>query len=664
MSDFTIPGVTSKYNTGKMIEKLMKVEKIPLNRLEKQKKDFAEKKSVWQDLNRTLGKFKDSARLLFSFENPFKEHKAHSSDKEVLTATASRKAENENLEIQVIQLAGKDRFLSKSIGSDYKVPPGNYGFKVGESAVSFRYNGGSFSQFIAVLNKRTNGLLRGKLMKDTPDSQVFLLETTKSGSKNKLSFTEDSIKLGVAIGLIQAVNNSSREIDLADITLPQGKTTYLHDKKLTVDPMGTLTIPFTPPLKLGKNFVFEYDATIEDLGEKHYTPPSPPPGPTLGKPGKITYKGITIQDAKSKVIIPPWTPPPSPEYHETLNIFSVNKGEPLPSLKDTAKTQHFSIPASKLDSPLMSLTIDNKNTARKITISNIRAYDPRSRGGYAPLNPVEKAQDAVLIMEGIKVVRPNNKIENLLDGVTLELHDTSSKKIKLTVEPDRELIKNDVITFVGNYNHVMQNLQILTSNDESVINEIDYLSADEKKTAKKHLGMFQSDYTFIQMKNRLQQIAMSSYPTSKGRELNLLAQIGISTNSSGFGSSFDRTKLRGYLEINENKFDDALKTNLPAVKELFGNDTNNDLIVDSGIAYDMDKYVNVYTKVGGVIASRLASIKGRVSRLDNNILAMKSDLDRKEQDLKVKYGKMEGALQNLQDSSKSLDNFSKRNSNN
>lgn len=664
MSDFTIPGVTSKYNTGKMIEKLMKVEKIPLNRLENQKKDFAEKKSVWQDLNRTLGKFKDSARLLYSFDNPFKEHKAHSSNEEVLTATASRKADNENLEIQVIQLAGKDRFLSKSIGSDYKVPSGDYGFKIGESKVSFRYNGGSFSRFIEVLNKRTNGLLRGKLMRDTPNSRIFLLETTRSGSKNKLSFTEDSIKLGIDIGLIQAVNNSSREINLADIALPAEKTTYLHDKKLTVDPMGTFTIPFDPPLNLDKNFVFGYDATIENLEKKHYTPPSPPPGPTLGKPGEITYKGITIQDAKSRIIVPPWAPPPPPEHHETLNIFSVNKGKPLPPLKDTDKIQHFSIPALKLDSPLHSLTINNKNTARKITISNIRAFDPRARGGYVPINPVEKAQDAVLIMDGIKVIRPNNKIENLLDGVTIKLHDTSSKKIKLTVEPDRELIKNDIIAFVGNYNNVMQNLQILTSNDESIINEIDYLSDDEKKTAKKNLGMFQGDYTFIQMKNRLQQIAMSSYPTSKGRELNLLAQIGISTNSSGFGSSFDRTKLRGYLEINENKLDDALKTNLPAVKELFGKDTNNDLVADSGAAYAMDKYINVYTKVGGVIASRLASIKGRVSRLDNDILAMKSDLDRKEQDLKVKYGKMEGALQNLQDSSKSLDNFSKRNSNN
>lgn len=46
MSDLIIPGVTSKYNTDKMIEKLMEVERIPLNRLEDTKKTFNEKRGL------------------------------------------------------------------------------------------------------------------------------------------------------------------------------------------------------------------------------------------------------------------------------------------------------------------------------------------------------------------------------------------------------------------------------------------------------------------------------------------------------------------------------------------------------------------------------------------------------------------------------------------
>ncbi len=668
MSDFSIPGVTNKYNTKEMIDKLMKVERIPLNRLEKQKKDFAEKKTVWQDLNRIFSKFRDSAKLLYGFENPFKEHIAKSSDESVFTATASREADNEKLDIQVKQLATRDRFLSKSIGKDYTVPPGTYGFTVGKSKVSFNFNGGGISRFITVLNKRNNGLVTAKLMKDTADTQVFLLESTKTGAANKLSLTGDFIKLGVDTGLIAPVNNSSRKVSLTEgsitaLNAGNKQAFSLRDQKLTVKPLKTVTVPFTPPLTLGAHFVLEYDVTIKNLDRKKYTPPSPPPGPALTKPGSVTFEGITLEDAGSEVILPKWTPPPKPVYHETLQVLTAN-GKPLPPLKDTETVQHFSIPASALDSSVNKLTVHNDNTSREITISNIQALNPDARGGYTPVNPIDKARDAIITMEGITIVRPENTIKDLLDGVTLDLHSTSPKKLTLTIEPDRESIKNDIITFVGNYNQVMQNLQILTSNDASVINEIDYLTDDEKKSAKKHLGMFQGDYMFIQMKNRLQQIAMAPYPTSKGKTLDLLAQIGISTNSSGFGGGFDRTKLRGYLEINENQLDDALKNNIPAVRELFGNDTNDDLIIDSGAAYSMNTYITVYTKVGGVIASRISSIDSRVSRLDNSILTMKSDLDRKEQDLKLKYGKMEGALQNLQESSKAIDNFSKKNSNN
>jgi len=665
MSELTIPGVTSKYNTDKMIEKLMKLERIPLTRLENTKKTFTEKKEVWRDLNNLMGKFKDTARNLYGFQNPFKEHIAKSSNENIITATASRQAENESFEITVDQLAGRDRFLSSPVSNDFKVKEGTYGFQVGDKKVSFHYSGGRISDFISVLNRRSNGLIKGKLLKDSDSTQVFLLESTKTGSKNKLSFSEDSIDLGIKTGLIKQVNSSTRKITLTEGNILTDKNSEVSVVKdnLTVEPMGTATIPVNPPVKLTSGMVLDYDVKILELPKKEYTPPSPPPGPELTPPGSVTFEGVTIEDSKSQVVVPPWNPPPAPEHRETLNVLYANGSQSLPELKPTEEVQHFSIPASRLGGTLNSITIKNDNTSRKIIISNIKVYNPSERDGIAPANPIEEAKDAVITLEGVKIKRQSNKIDDLIDGVTLELHNTGREKVKLQIEPDRKLIKDSIINFVGNYNQLLKEIQILTSNDPAVISELDYLTDDEKEKAKKRLGMFQGDITFSQMKNRLQQIAMASYPTSMGRNLNLLAQIGISTNSSGFGGSIDRTKLRGYLEIDENKLDDALKTEIPAIKELFGNDTNEDLLVDSGVAYAMDQYLNVYTKVGGVISSRISSIDGRISRLDDDIVAMKSNLEAKEQQLKIKYGKMEGALENLQESSKAIDNFSKNNNN-
>lgn len=74
--------------------------------------------------------------------------------------------------------------------------------------------------------------------------------------------------------------------------------------------------------------------------------------------------------------------------------------------------------------------------------------------------------------------------------MTLELHDTSSKKITLKIEPDRELIKNSIINFVGSYNQVLKEIQILTSTDGSVISELDYLSDEEKQRLRRDWGCF------------------------------------------------------------------------------------------------------------------------------------------------------------------------------
>jgi flagellar hook-associated protein 2 len=103
---------------------------------------------------------------------------------------------------------------------------------------------------------------------------------------------------------------------------------------------------------------------------------------------------------------------------------------------------------------------------------------------------------------------------------------------------------------------------------------------------------------------------MDPYPTSLGRELSLLAQVGISTNSSSFGGSLDATKLRGYIEINEQTLDAALTEKLDAVKELFGSDTNNDLVVDSGVAFAIDAYTRGFTQTGESFPQRYRDSTG------------------------------------------------------
>ena len=157
---------------------------------------------------------------------------------------------------------------------------------------------------------------------------------------------------------------------------------------------------------------------------------------------------------------------------------------------------------------------------------------------------------------------------------------------------------------------------------------------------------------------------MNPYATSAGQQLALLQQMGISTNAQATGSAgYDQARLRGYLEVDEAKLDEALRSRLPAVKELYGNDSDGDLIVDSGVAFSMDALMKPYVETGGIVALKRDGITSQIDRQKRTIANLDDQLTRKEADLKTKYGMMEGALNEMDRTSSSLDNFSKNSGN-
>lgn len=132
MAGINIPGVTDKYNTNDTIEKLMKVERIPLTREEKQLETLKTQKDAWRDINTHLTSLRDSIKTLYSYENPFNNKMTTSTDENAITAEASRGADLQSFKVDVIQPATSDRFLSGELDKDYKVPKGMYIYKVGE----------------------------------------------------------------------------------------------------------------------------------------------------------------------------------------------------------------------------------------------------------------------------------------------------------------------------------------------------------------------------------------------------------------------------------------------------------------------------------------------------------------------------------------------------
>jgi flagellar hook-associated protein 2 len=117
------------------------------------------------------------------------------------------------------------------------------------------------------------------------------------------------------------------------------------------------------------------------------------------------------------------------------------------------------------------------------------------------------------------------------------------------------------------------------------------------------------------------------------------------------------------LEIDEKKLDAALKDNMEDLKDLFGYDSDGDLIIDSGIAYTMDKQLQSYVQTGGILANKTAILDSQITTTQGKITKLEDQLEEKEKELKNKYSSMEATLNSLESQSTTISNFSNNNSN-
>ncbi|RPJ09731.1 MAG: flagellar hook protein FliD [Spirochaetaceae bacterium] len=665
MSDLTIPGVTSRIDTKKMIDAIMDAERVPLKRMETDVETYTKTKRIWQDLNLTVSKFKESVNELFSFNSPFNAKKGVSSDETILTAIATRKAVIEQKDIIVHRIATADRFMSGSLPKDFKVKAGTYTFQVGDKSVSFSYNGGTISDFADAINRKAGKYVSASVVNNTSTTQVILIEAKLTGSRNTLVLKDAAIEFGETSGMFVRKQTGNRDVPLDQTSVPQTSSAQnkgsiaVKDGELTMQPKSQVTLPIKPATPITPPMVLEYEVKTTLLSEDQIPEKEVPPGPDVPVPGSMTYKDIQIYNEKSVVIMPDQQETPPPARVDDLNVFAVTgngKKIPLPPIKDTGEYTKVSVPLAGFTETVDSIVIENKNTHRVISVRNIRISDPTQRGDFVPTNAVTEARDALLELNGIEVVRESNEIADLIPEVTLNLHDASPEKIKLSIEHDREAIKSSIISFVGNYNRLLTEIDILTRAEENVIESARFLTEEERTKAYERLAILKGDSTLMQLKSRLQTFMMNSYKTTAGPEMALLVQMGIATNSSSAGN-IDKTLLRGYLQINEDKLDAAIASKADLMKELFGRDSDNDLVIDSGLAWSVDNYLKPYVQTGGVFASRVSTLDNQIASKQREITSFQRHLEQYEQQLKQKYGAMEGMIDQLQKSQESLRNM-------
>lgn len=686
MAGISIPGVTDKYNTNETVEKLMQVERVPLTREEKQLETYKSQQSAWRDINTKLSSLRDSTKTLYSYENPFNNKLTTSTDENAITAEANRSAQLQSFKIDVIQAASSDRFLSAELENDFKVPAGTYTYKVGEKSINMNWKGGPLKDFSAAINKRGNGVIKSSIIGASTGKKSLLIEAVPTGKENRLIFENDAKTFAFdsdMIGKVQpqttTFGNSQDEIAPVQEIIYEDEPSYmpvlsltktkLDQENVNVQPRGAYQIEIPAKVKADQNLHIQL--TIKANETSDITPEinASLVQPEIPDAGFAEFAGIVVSnaDSDSNLNLPKEPPAPLEPYQTESVLYAVmedgsEKEIPTPDILN-GKIQEIDVNPKNYPG-LKAIAVRNRNTGTELEVSSFSALDPTTDLGYGPKNAISVADDAVIKYEGITITRPSNKIDDVVPEITLNIHDKTEKTATIAVKPDVESSKDAILTFVGQYNQAVAELNILSQNKSEIIDELDYLTDEEKDAEREKLGMFSTDFSLTNIKSNMQSIVSAGYKFSDNAEVNMLSQVGIGTNQSGFSGGYSQSKLRGYLEIDEKKLDAALENHLDDIKSIFGYDSDGDLIVDSGVAYQLDRQLAAYTQTGGILAMKTSSLDSKIKSSEQKITKLESQMDEKEAQLKSKYSQMESSLNSLESQQNSISNFSKQNSNN
>ncbi|MBN1969797.1 MAG: flagellar filament capping protein FliD [Candidatus Delongbacteria bacterium] len=278
------------------------------------------------------------------------------------------------------------------------------------------------------------------------------------------------------------------------------------------------------------------------------------------------------------------------EGEYSFKVTSVNGG----SGTGTIGTDTFSVEVrDKNDNLLQTLSIDNSYSAGdKIEIQDgvfisfgdgTLNADTSDGDNFTIETSDPTARDAIIEIENIVISKNTNSISDVIEGVTLSLHDITEPDttVKITVDNDITAVKSLITDFKDKYNSVINTIHGYQKWDEE-LKEGGPLFGDSRAT-----DIINNLY------NNLSNVSAGIDPNQYNQTL---SQIGVAIKSDGM------------IEIDSSKLDDALSNNFDEVAKLFAFDY--DLSGDNE-----DKFIykkRSYETVGGSYDMNVTVLDGKI----------------------------------------------------
>ncbi|AEX86389.1 hypothetical protein XO10_09925 [Marinitoga sp. 1135] len=604
LGSFQFGGVASGLDTASMIDKLMEVERKPLERLQNDYENLKLKQKAWKELDEKLSDFWDFLAT-FKLKSKLIPKSVSVSDENVLSATAATSATNSSFKVKVNSLSSSTILTPDNTLGD--VPDLN-------------------TQYYKLTGRTTP--VAGTFTLKALDSNGNTLETVNidfAGTDtiqdiiNKIDSNSTYFTAELVDGKLKIHEKAGQEGSVANILLGDASDTSNFTEVFNLE---------------GADYV------AGSGGSAGYIESTVHAG--------AVNTGTTLSDISSDV---------------TSGIIRINGTEITVSADDTIGSLISRINASNAgviawyDENEDKLMIRNKEGGpQSITIEDgdadgnnkTNVLDDLSwvdaTGNYMGKVTPGTAANVEIDIDGDGVADLTkttwgNTVE--YNNVTIDLKSTSTDWVNVQVTQDADATYDKIKEFVDKYNEVIGYVYEKL-NEEPVKPERGKELSEEDKMK----GVLKDDQNLRDIFYKLRDIAYGvvDWTSDVKGKYSSLYDIGISSGDAG--GTYENT-MKGVLSIDEDKLKAAIQDNAEEVWKLFAYEDDN----NKGIAIQFKDYVWDTTKFGGTIdqiSGTTGTIGLEMRDIAKRMVSLVDQLQRKEAYYWQKFSAMEQSVSQMQ----------------
>jgi flagellar hook-associated protein 2 len=258
------------------------------------------------------------------------------------------------------------------------------------------------------------------------------------------------------------------------------------------------------------------------------------------------------------------------------------------------------------------------------TLQGIVGYDA-SASSNAMTESVS-AQNAKLTVNNVEIENSSNTISDALEGITLNLNDTTTGNQTLTITKDTSKAESAITTWVNAYNTLLDQFSTLTK----------YTAVDTGADAQDSSnGALLGDSTLRTIQTQLKSMLTNAQSSSTYKSL---AQIGITTDPT-----------TGSLELDSDKLETALSSDADGVKEMIVGDGKT-----TGITTTIATSLTGWLSSTGIVQAATDGVSKTLNDLTDQYNTMSTRIDNLVARYKAQFTQLDVLMSSLNQTSSYL----------